>query len=63
MEIHEIIAAAGGPVRLAQCIGIKHSSVLGWRRVPAERVAAVAEATGLARHLIRPDLYEQSSAA
>lgn len=63
MEIEDIIAAAGGPTKLAAACGIKHSSVLGWRRVPAERVAAVAAATGLRPDVIRPDIFRPVEAA
>ena len=58
MHIREIIKAAGGPVALARQLGIRHSSVCEWDEVPAKRVPAVSAATGLARHVIRPDIYE-----
>ena len=58
MHIREIIKAAGGPVALARHLGISHSSVCEWQQVPAERVPAVSAVTGLARHVIRPDMYE-----
>lgn len=61
MHIREIIKAAGGPVALARHLGISHSSVCEWQHVPAERVPAVSAVTGLARHVIRPDMYEAPS--
>lgn len=51
------IAAAGGARQLAERLGIAAASVYGWRRVPAERVPAVSEATAIPRHELRPDLY------
>lgn len=51
------IEAAGGVGPLARRLGISQPSVSGWVRVPAERVAAVEAATGIARALLRPDLY------
>lgn len=42
---------------VAEACGIKRQAPFQWRRVPAERVIAVAKATGLARHFIRPDIY------
>ena len=61
MNIRDIINAAGGPVALARQLGIQHSSVCEWDEVPAKRVPAVSAATGLARHVIRPDMYEAPS--
>jgi DNA-binding transcriptional regulator YdaS (Cro superfamily) len=66
MDVSEIIAAGGGPTQLGKAVGVDHSTVIGWRRagrIPAERVAAVSRATGVARHMIRADLYEAPSSA
>jgi TorA maturation chaperone TorD len=42
---------------LAQKIGISQPSVSNWSRVPAERVTSVEAVTGVARDVLRPDLY------
>lgn len=55
--LHEAISAAGGVTELARRIGISQPSVSNWLRVPAERVLAVEAATGIARAVLRPDLY------
>jgi len=55
--LQEAIRAAGGVTELARRIGVTQPSVSNWRRVPAERVLAVEEVTGVARDLLRPDLY------
>lgn len=47
----------GGIVALADALGIRHQSLYSWKKVPAERVLAFERATGIARDLIRPDLY------
>src|SRR6266545_4708226 len=61
--LEEAIRAAGGVGALAQKIGISQPSVSNWSRVPAERVVSVEAATGVARAILRPDLYgEQQSA-
>lgn len=59
------IEAAGGVGPLARKLGISQPSVSGWSRVPADRVAAVEAATGVARALLRPDLFgaDQTPAA
>ena len=51
------IRAAGGVTELARRIGISQPSVSNWTRVPAERVLTVEAVTGVARAILRPDLY------
>jgi TorA maturation chaperone TorD len=51
------IAAAGGVAALARAMGISQPAVSAWDRVPAERVLAVENATGVSRTHLRPDLY------
>jgi TorA maturation chaperone TorD len=60
--LQEAIRAAGGVSELARRIGISQPSVSNWDRIPAERVLAVESATGVARSVLRPDLYSESSA-
>lgn len=52
---------------LAERIGVFPSAISQWDKVPAERVIAVEEATGISRHDLRPDLFgpkpEQGEAA
>ncbi len=57
--LDEAIRAAGGATELARRIGISQPSVSNWSRVPAERVLSVEAATGIARAILRPDLYEE----
>ncbi len=51
------IRAVGGVTELARRIGISQPSVSNWERIPAERVVSVEAATGIARNLLRPDLF------
>jgi TorA maturation chaperone TorD len=55
--LQEAIHAAGGVSELARRVGISQPSVSNWDRIPAERVLVVEAATGVARHVLRPDLY------
>jgi TorA maturation chaperone TorD len=57
--LDEAIRAAGGITELARRIGISQPSVSNWSRVPAGRVLSVEAATGVARAILRPDLYEE----
>jgi DNA-binding transcriptional regulator YdaS (Cro superfamily) len=48
---------AGGLLKLAKSLGVKHQTFYSWRRIPAERVLAIETLTGISRHELRPDLY------
>ena len=56
--LEEAIRAAGGVSELARRLGISQPSVSNWDRVPAERVLSVEAATGVAREVLRPDLFD-----
>ena len=51
------IKQAGSATQLAAALGITREAVSQWKRVPAERVIAVEQATGVSREELRPDLY------
>jgi TorA maturation chaperone TorD len=57
--LDEAIRAVGGVTELARRIGISQPSISNWSRVPAERVLSVEAATGIARAVLRPDLYDE----
>lgn len=62
--IQRAIEAAGGQQALAEKIGVRYQAVQKWlrfKRVPAERVLAIEEATGVSRSDLRPDLYPRDS--
>jgi TorA maturation chaperone TorD len=59
--LQQAISAVGGISELARKIGIAQPSVSNWSRIPAERVAAIAEITGLDRAMLRPDLFAPSA--
>ncbi|MBT9373413.1 Cro/CI family transcriptional regulator [Rhizobium sp. CSW-27] len=48
---------AGGVVSLARELGIKHTSLYRWARVPAARALEFERITGISRHDLRPDVY------
>jgi TorA maturation chaperone TorD len=58
--LQEAIRAVGGVTELARRIGISQPSVSNWTRVPAERVLQVENASGVARGILRPDLYAEA---
>jgi TorA maturation chaperone TorD len=57
----DAIRAAGGVTELARRIGISQPSVSNWSRIPAERVLTVEAVTGVARAILRPDLYDDNN--
>jgi len=57
LGLQEAIRAVGGVGELARRVGISQPSVSNWDKVPAERVLSVEAATGVARTVLRPDLY------
>lgn len=59
--LEHAIGAVGGVSELARRLGISQPSVSNWQRVPAERVLAVEDATGIGRAVLRPDLYSADS--
>jgi TorA maturation chaperone TorD/DNA-binding transcriptional regulator YdaS (Cro superfamily) len=64
--LERAIAAAGGQSALARLIGKSQGHVWHWlkvaKRVPAEAVLAIEEATGVPRHELRPDVYPAADA-
>lgn len=59
----EAFRSAGGVSELARRLGIAQPSVSAWNRIPAERVTAVEAATGIPRHKLRPDLFDEDCSA
>lgn len=55
--LEQAISAVGGISELARRIGISQPSVSNWERIPAERVLSIEAATGVARDVLRPDLF------
>jgi TorA maturation chaperone TorD len=55
--LEHAIRAAGGVEALARVLGLSEPAVSDWRTIPAESVLAVEARTGVARSLLRPDLY------
>lgn len=45
-------------MKVAKLVGRHHATVLRWRQVPAEHVRAVAKASGIPPHEIRPNVFD-----
>ena len=56
--VKRVIAAAGSGAKLAAQLGIRRQAVYLWYRVPIEHVREVERITGIARHELRPDVYD-----
>jgi hypothetical protein len=64
MKVDEIIARAGGVMKLAEIAGADHSTVCGWRRkekIPVGRALIIHEKLLIALHEIRPDVWRDTS--
>jgi DNA-binding transcriptional regulator YdaS (Cro superfamily) len=60
MRPNELFKEAGVvAIEVARKLGITPGAISQWDRVPAERVPAVEKATGIPRHKLRPDLYNE----
>ncbi|MDZ5698600.1 molecular chaperone TorD family protein [Chelativorans sp. M5D2P16] len=57
--LEEAIRKAGGVGAFAQALGLTPSSVSAWQTIPAEHVLEVEAVTGVARTILRPDLYPE----
>jgi DNA-binding transcriptional regulator YdaS (Cro superfamily) len=52
-----VIAQAGSIRALARQLGINYQAIQQWKKIPAKRVIAIEEVTGIPREELRPDLY------
>jgi DNA-binding transcriptional regulator YdaS (Cro superfamily) len=59
MSFARWLSVRGNLTKLAAGLGITHSAVLQWDRVPADRVVDVERITGVPREKLRPDLYRR----
>ena len=63
--LEKAVEAVGGQTALAAAVGVKQTHIWNWlnrdKRVPAERVIAVEQATGISRHELRPDIYPEQA--
>lgn len=62
-HVEQAAEKAGGVVALARELGIKHTALYSWKRVPAERVLDVERISGISRHELRPDIFGVSEGA
>ena len=59
--LEKAVLIAGSQSALARKIGTRQSSIWDWltrqKQPPAEFVLRIERATGISRHLLRPDIY------
>ena len=56
--LRKAVKAAESKASLARSLGLERATVSSWYRVPQRWTAKVEQATGVPRHELRPDLYE-----
>lgn len=57
--LNKAILIAGSASKLGQALGVSRMAVCLWKQkgVPADRVLAILNSTGVTPHELRPDLY------
>jgi hypothetical protein len=53
----QVVEKAGGWRALGRGLKINYQAIQSWKRIPAERVIAIEQITGISRKHLRPDLY------
>lgn len=56
-------AERGRLTKLATAIGVTHSAILQWDKVPAERLGDVSRETGIPMHELRADIFDAQRGA
>ncbi len=56
----QAVAAAGGPSKLSDLLGISRQAIEQWTVVPPKHVLRVEDATGISRYALRPDIYGEA---
>jgi DNA-binding transcriptional regulator YdaS (Cro superfamily) len=60
MALAKACEAVGGETKLAELIGKTRSHVTTWKyrgMIPADQAIPIERASGVPRHVLRPDLY------
>lgn len=67
LESHPVTERSAAVERVAQAAGVTGPAVRHWikgiRTMPAERVSAVSNITGLSKEALRPDIFGSDAAA
>ncbi len=61
IDQHPELRQRGAIAALARHLGVTHSAVAQWKRVPAERVSLVSSVTGIPREVLRPDIFTDAT--
>ena len=62
--LHRAIKTAGSMRELGELIGCTTGQISMWKHrgnIPPQYVLAIEKATGVSRHLLRPDLYPEGA--
>jgi DNA-binding transcriptional regulator YdaS (Cro superfamily) len=64
--LERAVTIAGSQTALANMIGTSQTHVWYWlnkaKRLPAERAVQIEQATGVPRHELRPDIWQEEEA-
>lgn len=62
IDVKSVVRLAGGTVFVARALGLTHSAVSQWRRVPAQHASKVADLAKIKPHDVRPDVFPREAA-
>jgi len=54
-------AKRGRLTRLAEKLEVSPSTILTWKKIPAQRCIAIEEFTGISRNSLRPDIFGEEN--
>jgi DNA-binding transcriptional regulator YdaS (Cro superfamily) len=57
--IKAAVTAAGGVRALGRLLKINYQAIQQWEKIPAARIVEIERLTGVAREMLRPDLYRE----
>ncbi|MFT8718783.1 YdaS family helix-turn-helix protein [Acetobacter sp.] len=62
MKPRDLIARVGGPSVLGKALGVKHSTPILWKEIPAHHCPVIEREFGIPREELRPDLFRREAA-
>lgn len=62
-QLDKFLSIHGNKARLAREIGVTKGAITQWTECPVKRVLDVEKATGIPKHILRPDFFDAPQGA